>query len=61
MTNAAFDEYLIKNEQQPVLRTKLQQSSTNGQHIASVKIYHLFIFPKILFFLSSTDFTRIIM
>ncbi|CAF2020649.1 unnamed protein product [Rotaria magnacalcarata] len=33
-TNEAFDEYLIKNEQQPVLRSILQQSSTNGQHIS---------------------------
>lgn len=38
VTNAAFDEYLVKNEQQqqPVLRTKLLQSSTNGQRIASI-------------------------
>ncbi|CAF2020633.1 unnamed protein product [Rotaria magnacalcarata] len=36
-TNEAFDEYLIKNEQQPVLRSILQQSSTNGQHISSLQ------------------------
>lgn len=35
-TNAAFDGYLTKNEPEPVLRTTLQQSSHNGQRIASV-------------------------
>jgi len=36
-TNAAFDEYLIKNEQHPVLRSTLQQSSNNGQCTKSVR------------------------
>jgi len=35
-TNAAFDEYLIKNEQQPVLRSTLQQSSNNEQRTKSI-------------------------
>ncbi|CAF0987066.1 unnamed protein product [Rotaria sordida] len=36
-TNEAFDEYLIKNEQQPVLRSTLQQSSNNGQRTTSLQ------------------------
>ncbi|UJR34085.1 hypothetical protein I4U23_021495 [Adineta vaga] len=35
-TNAAFDEYPIKNDQQLVLRSTLQQSSNNGQRITSL-------------------------
>ncbi|CAF1398282.1 unnamed protein product [Adineta ricciae] len=35
-TNAAFDGCLIKNEQQLVLRSTLQQSSNNGQRITSL-------------------------
>jgi len=35
-TNAAFDEYVIKNEQQPVLRSTLQQSSNHEQRTKSI-------------------------
>jgi len=35
-TNAAFDEYVIKNEPQPVLRSTLQQSSNSGQRTKSI-------------------------
>jgi hypothetical protein len=41
-TNAAFDEYSIKNEQQPVLRSTLQQSLHNGQRTTSVRQIYLF-------------------
>jgi hypothetical protein len=38
-TNPAFDEYSIKNEQQPppVLRSTLKQSSNNAQRTTSVR------------------------
>ncbi|CAF3467559.1 unnamed protein product [Rotaria sp. Silwood1] len=36
-TNEAFDDYLVKNEQQPVLRSTLQQSSNSEQRTTSVK------------------------
>ncbi|CAF0851782.1 unnamed protein product [Adineta steineri] len=35
-TNKAFDEYLIKNDQQPVLRATLQQTSNHGQNTTSL-------------------------
>jgi hypothetical protein len=35
-TNAAFDEYSIKNEQQSVLRSKLSQSSHIGPRLTSI-------------------------
>lgn len=35
-TNEAFDEYLIKNEQQPVLRSTLEQTSNDLQRATSV-------------------------
>ncbi|CAF2702167.1 unnamed protein product [Rotaria sp. Silwood2] len=36
-TNEAFDEFLIKNEQEPVLRSTLQQSSNSGQRTTSLQ------------------------
>ena len=36
-TNEAFDECLLKNDQQPILRSTVQQTVPNGQRTTSVR------------------------